>query len=340
MARLPRRAGTLGLLAFSRNDVEGVIRNVETLRPILDEVVVIDSSFPAARASLSAALRHPRERIRVAPPLGNVDLLRPMGVAAMTSDRVLLLDSDESVSKPLLAALPDLSDADAYVLPRWESSLQGYTHHLRLFQRNAVTYSGRSYSFPHVRGVTRVLPRRFHIIHAAPGGNGYWDDGDRARRYLLSDFLERPYDWDYLRQTIGLSARLDATGGTSTRPMPTRSLSEPLVRLTLALEAARTLLTSQSLGLARFRLEQGRRRIKAWNAVSPEEKRWITETARQVKSAGGLVQFLGLDDAKYVERLSELLDSTLDGPDLLKFLLEIRSASGRVWQGDPSYPHS
>jgi hypothetical protein len=330
--------GTLALLTFSRNDVDEVVRNVETLRQLVDEVVVVDSSFPAARSKLSQALRPPRERLCVAPPLGNVDLLRSFGVAQVTSDRVVLLDSDETLSPALRDALPELCHAEAYVIPRWESALRAFTHHLRVFQRRSVSYTGRSYDFPHVNGVTRVLPRRLHILHAAPGGRDYWASNDRARRYLLSEMLERPYDWNYLRQTLGLRAASpvipEGVTGTQTRA----GLSEPAVQLVLTFEAARTLLGSQSLGLAKFRLEQGRQRTAVWSALPAAEKRWIEDTGRQVQLAGGLVQFLGLDDPAYVERLNELLDPMLDGPDVLKFLLEIRAATGRVWSGDPSYP--
>ena len=340
MARGGEGGSDLGLLTFCRNDVSGVLQNVELLRQFLDEVVVVDSSSPAQRETLARALRPPRERWCAAPPLGVGDLLRPFGVARMQSERVLQLDSDEVLSKALLDSLPTLNDADAYVVPRWEAGARGFTYHMRLFRRRSVSYSGPSYGYPHVSGVTRILPRRLHIVHNAPVGRKYWEQGNRARRYLLPDLLERPYDGEYFRQALGLGSSLGTERPGSGRVRRFRELSGPAVRLVLVLEAARTLLASQSPGLARFRLEQGRQRIAMWNALSPEEKTWTTYVALQVSAAGGLIRYLGIDDPAYMDLLNESFDSATDGPELLRFLLRVRSEKGRPWHGDPPYPRA
>lgn len=183
------RTSSLGFLTFSRNDVEAVIRSIHSLRASVDEIVVVDSSYPAERAQLVAEVRAPRERVVLAPPLGNVDLLRPFGLSNMTTDRVLQLDSDESLSPPLFEALRGLDSDDAYVIPRWEGGVRGFTHHMRLYRRRSVRYRGRSHAFPEVRGTTRTLPRGKCIIHDLPPAQQYWDSGDRRRRYLLSDSL-------------------------------------------------------------------------------------------------------------------------------------------------------
>jgi hypothetical protein len=330
------RGSTLGLLIFCRNDVEGVVRNVRTLRPSIDEVVVVDSSRPAQRAELVEALRLPGGRLCPAPPLGNIDLLRPFGLAQMTSDRVLQLDADEVASPALIARLPELVGSEAYVLPRWEGGARGYTYHLRLFQRGRARYDGPSYGFPIIEGRTEVLARKFHILHAAAGGGDYWTEGDRVQRYLPSDLLERPYDARYFRRTIRGESAPTAPGPAV--PPSDPPLSEAAIRLALCLEAGRTLLTTGSLGLARMRLEHGRQRRIYWERLTTEERRWFTDAAGKVRYAGGLVAFLGLDDVEYVARLGRVFGSEVDGPALLRFLLHERTRIGRPWDDSNAPP--
>lgn len=318
---------------YSRNDVDGVLRNVRTLRPSIAEVVVVDSSDPPQRARLAEGLRPPGERICPAPPLGNIDLLRPYGLAQMSTDRVLQLDADEVPSPALVAHLSELDAAEAYVLPRWEEGARGYTYHLRLVRRTHVRYAGPSYGFPQVDGTTTVLARPFRLVHSAAPGERYWSDGDRRRRYLPSDLLERPYDRRYLRRTVRGRA-----GPADPAPDPARPRSEPplspgATRLVLWIEAARSFLTSGSWGIARMRLEQGRQRRIFWERLTSDQQRWFTDTAPSVRTAGGLVGFLGFDDVAYVERLSRTFGPEIDGPSLLDFLLHERSRTGRPWDG-------
>lgn len=323
----PRTEG-LTLLAFSRNDVEGVLRSVGELRDRVDEVVVVDSSSAGPRERLRGALRSPSERLCPAVPLGNVDLLRPFGLAQATQPWVLVLESDEHLSSALRSALPTLTNADGYVLPRREQASGGYTHHLRLFRRARAAYSGPSHAYPVVAGRVQVLPRELHLIHDAPPGEAYWRSADRARRYLLSDLLERPYDGRYLTE---------ARGGGGTAPSAGRPLAGAQILLAHLMEAVRELLRSGSPGLARSRWEQGRARQRYLAALTGEERAWLFRTAEEVRAAGGLTRFLGLQEIEYVLWLTDAVDPDSDAPALLEFLLRQRAGSGRTWHGDPPF---
>lgn len=332
-------SSALGLLTYSRNDVDGVLRNLEALRPLLAETVVIDSSEPTGRAELESVLQSPRERLYVTPPLGNSDLMRPFGLSKCTSDRVLQLDSDESPSPALVEELPRLVTAEAYIVPRWEVGARGFTYHMRLFRRRSVSYIGPSHGFPRVVGHTQVLPRRLHLIHRSAPARRYWDLDDRKRRYLLTDLLERPYDWSYLLRLLGLSAgdERDQHGPRSSS-VSVDPLT-PVSRMIAYVEAVRTLVLSQSPGLARFVIEQARQRSNAWKGMSQVQRDWLRETAKGVRGSGGIVQYLRLADASYVERLNRTFGPSVDGPRLLAFLLSVRTRTGAVWEGTPSPPN-
>lgn len=336
------RTSSLGVLLYTRNDGDGVLRHLETLRSIADEIVVVDSSAPENRARLAAELQAPRERVIAAPPLGNVDLLRPFGVSRMTSDRVLLLDSDEEISEPLRRRVRDLDGADAYVLPRWETGLRGFTHHMRLVRRTRIRFFGPSCGFPQVLGTTQVLPRPLHLVHHVPSGREFWSSRDRERRYLLSDLLERPFDGDFLARQLHVWPRPGPIGPASARAASARESSPPARWFGLVVDGARALLTTQSAGLVRLRIEEGLRRIRSWESLSDSERSWYLATSSDVRSAGGLARYLGLDDPAYVERLNSAFDGTADGPGVLRFLVESRSRDGRPWeavaQPAPSFP--
>ncbi len=329
---------SVALLTFARNDVDAVIDLIEGLRGDVDGCVVIDSSYPEQRAKLLRALREPHERLHEAPPVGDVDLLRPYGLSKAESDWVLLLESDEAPSPGLRARLHDLGNVNGYIIPRYERSARGYTYHLRLFSRTAATYSGPSHAYPVIRGPTGRLPREEHIEHRAPSGAEFWSSADRARRYLLPDTLERPYDVSYLRNTFGLGPGTLATYRSGGLPAPLRPLPDPMVRVMLAAEAVREILTTGSGGLARSRWEQGKARRQYWAALPSPERARLAAWAARVREEGGLTRFLGFDRPEYVARLSTLLPATLDGPSVLRALVEYRAGSGRPWDGGDDLP--
>lgn len=337
----PRAApveSSLGLLAYTRNDVDGVLRTVHALRPVLAQVVVVDSSLPEQRARLLAQLDAPRESIYVVPPLGYSDLFRPLGTSRMVTDRVLQLDSDETLSPALARILPGLVDADAYVVPRWETGVRGFTYHMRLFRREAVRYQGPCHGFPRVFGSTRTLPKDLHIIHESPGPRDYWHTGDRARRYMISNFLERPYDWNYLFGLLGLgSFQASSVDSNRGRDRPSGSLS-PVSGLLVAIEILKTLAVHRSTGLAQQVWEQARVRATAWSQLTATQRSWLKDTAVAVRHNGGLVGYLGLAEESYIDFLNREFDSASDAPRLLAFLLRVRAVCGEVWRGEPSPP--
>jgi hypothetical protein len=324
----PVREG-LTLVTFSRNDIEGVLRSLVELRSSFQEIIVVDSSGPAPRARLHQALRPTTERICAALPVGNVDLLRPFALAQASRDRVLLLDSDESLSSALKLALPTLTEADGYVIPRREDAIGGYSYHLRLFRRSKAQYSGRSHAFPVIDGPVRTLPRSLHIVHHAPRTAEYWQTADRAHRYLLSDFLERPYDQSYWSEVVGRGL-----GGETGLLRP---LSNPQILLAHLAESATELLRTGSLGMARFRWEQGRLRRGYFWSLPPTRRAWLLQTAIEVRKSGGLTRYLGMDNVDYVQWLTRTIDPSNDGPSVLDFLVNQRSLASRPWDGTPQF---
>lgn len=143
----------------------------------------------------------------------------------------------------------------------------------------------------------------------------------------------RPYDRSYLRQTLGLRPQPPSGQGSESDYEP-QTMSPPLTRVALLLEAVRTTALSGSIGLARFGFAQGEARLRFLADGTPEHRNWLASAAREVWRAGGLIDFLGFEDPAYVGRLAQVADSMTDGPSLLEFLIRQRVDSGRIWDGE------
>lgn len=167
---------------------------------------------------------------------------------------MILVDPDETPSLGLLARLPSLTDAEAYVVPRYEEGARGYTYHLRLFRCHSTHFRGPSHGDPQVDGHTKVLSRSLSLAHRTASGKAYWTHADRIRRNFLSDELSRPYDFRYLREIFRSPRASARSGPTAPDTLEARRLPPALIPVALALEAGREIATTGSIGLARFSL--------------------------------------------------------------------------------------
>ena len=249
-------APSVGLLVFSRNDLDSALRLLRASKPHVDELVLLDSSDPSVIEARRAPLEELGARVVRALPTGYIDVLRPFGASQMRSDWIFQLDTDETPRPELWAELRNLAKAPVggYVLPRHEASLGATSRHLRLYRREGLAWPSASYGYPNVRGPVVELRPPLSIEHASDPTK-YLDEGRRATRYLWIEAYERPLDGQYLWDTLVLTRN-----GTEVRPPGLgwlasdrdRTLSGPAARLTLFAEAVRHAATDRSFASARF----------------------------------------------------------------------------------------
>jgi hypothetical protein len=331
----PAHPPRLTFLTFTRNDGGEMLPTLELLRPLVQEVVVVDSSGPAERDRLLRTLRPPTERLVPAVALGDADLLRPYGLHLCTGEWVLSLDADEMPSRGLLETLPHVGGAAGYIIPRFEIALGAYRPQLRLFRRDRATYDGPSYRFPTIQGPVVTLAREQCILHRAPFG-AYLATSDRRRRYRLVEWLERPLSqkvaWEILARPSRAGFRpLPGVQWLFDRPF--QPLSAPARRLAFAVEAVYDLLLTAQPRMALFRWRYNREREVDWRGLGEEDRRRYCRMAQAVASAGGLTHYLDLYRPEYVEWLTRTLPETAGGPPLLAELVRVRFETGRPWDG-------
>ncbi len=319
---------TLALLMFNRDETEGTARNIARLRAVVDEVVVVDSSSPTGNLELRAAVEPLGAHVYRALPLGHPEPLRPFGVSKVTADYIFLLDADEEPSPGLVEQLRKLTEHKAYVIPRFEVELHGFTHHLRLFRRDAVHFAGRSFDFPVVEGTVGHLDRAHAILHHAHMDT-YFSDKSRAKRYFVVENYERPFTRRYLTEALSLRT------GTRTLPFPLprrdpdRPLSPPAVRAVIEIEFARDLLLGRGIRAAAFNRRYSLGKASFLLSLPEAERVRVAEIARDLQRAGGLFPFLDFANPEYVDRLTASFAWDRSGLEVYEDLLAYRHEQGR-----------
>jgi hypothetical protein len=316
---------------FNLNEGEGISRNVESLANIVDEIVIVDSSAFDEYEKLVRSLEGSGAIVYRTIPMGFVDPLRPFGLSKVKSDFVFLLDADEETSEHLKLDLRNLTEFDAYVLPRLEIQLRSYSYHLRIFRRAAIRYSGRSFDFPRVTGRIGYADRAHRIIHHADYRK-YFDDKARAERYFTIENVERPFSRRYLKELLSL--RL---GGKSVsfplierlRNDPGSRLSSPAVRAVIELEFLRDFLLGKGLRAALFSRRYSLAKWQFLCALPEPDRRRLAEIADDLEKSGGLFDYLGLNDPAYVERLTASFQWNLRGIDVYRNILDYRFRVGK-----------
>ena len=310
---------SISLLVYSCRDTDRANALLDSVAGLFDEVHVVDSSPPAEYERFRARRTGSVAFHRVL-PVGYVDLLRPYGLAQVRTDRVLVLDTDERLSEGLRAALPTLTGADGYVLPRHEVSLGAYTYHLRLFRPGRARYPAETWGFPAVRGPTATLDRSCALLHLADHGD-YLARDDRAGRYLWVESIERPFTLGSGRAGAGTPLAWGRASGSNPEP-------EVLARLTEWWAAARTLLRSGRPALARFQRQYDRRRREYFYHLPAEEQAQRIRLRDEIRGAGGLVAYLGFDRPPYVDALTSEFGWDREGPEVLRRLIAYRLREG------------
>ncbi len=333
---------SLGLLTYTLNDLPAALPNLERLRPYVTESVVIDSSTPAHVDRWRPEVERLGGRIVRVLPLCSSDLLRPFAATEVRSDRVVEIDTDEEPTGALLDRLGRLGDADAYVVPRYEAQLRMFTAQLRVYRPSALRYVGPSYGFPNVQGTVETLDRREHLVHRADFTK-YLEQRGRWERNFLQDSLQRPYTHAFFEDSLTLRLR----GFALVPPGLHRLASPPEVPLgAAALEAA--LLFRYILDLtvrggpswARFQYRYDRAKLRYIRALPAEERALRTEAAEEIRRAGGLIRYLGLDDAGRIRRWTESFDWTRTGPEVLRELVRERYRDASKAFGGDQYSHN
>ncbi len=329
---------SVALLMFNLNEPDGIVRNLRSMRGIVDETVIIDSSPPVDHEHLVRLTSAYSAKVYHVLPLGFPEPLRPFGTSKVESDYALILDADEEPSGRLKSDLRELDSYDAYVVPRFEEQLRSYTFHLRLFRPGAVRYCKRSFDFPEVDGRIGHLDKSRHIIHHASYGH-YFEDKSRAERYFTIENVERPFNRRYLQEALTVRFGGRSVSFPSEHRLdksPDTPLSGPTVRGAVEMEFLRDLLLGKGLRASSFNRRYSLRKWRFLQELPDPDRIFLWAVAKDVQRSGGLFAYLGIDNPAYVEELTASFRWNLRGIDIYRNLLRYRYKHGRPADAVPS----
>ena len=311
---------SLELLVFSCNNPGAVRALLEASQNHVDTTLVVDSSDPPRHRELLGLLKDlPLVRTMRAIPLGLPEPLQSFAHAQLTAEWALRLDTDERLPEGawthVRKAMAD-PRYRAYVLPRRELPSRSFSFHLRLFHWASTRFGREGYGFPEVSGDIGRFPRSLAIEHH-PSDPRYPGDPAHVRSNSFLDSYLRPLDSTYLRRALGLAEGTSPGGATT-------PLNAPAVRVLAWMEWLRHVLTTGSTHWPTWNLRYTMAYLAYVQTLPPGERERRFSIAADIRRAGGIGPYLGLDDPSYVETLTRTFSWDLSGPELLGKLLAFR----------------
>jgi len=201
----------LSVLVFSRNNAGKVISLIKEVYDIADEIILIDSSDKKDRERLHKTKddnRLNRLSIFYAVALGYPDPLRMWALKKCKYEWVLLLDTDERLTKELKSDINVIisnTKANAFAIRRYEevrkdgAKTDFFTWQIRLFKKDKVLFKGILHEQPEVKGkLSKLNDRSYYIKHInelRTLTNYEYANIENFERLSYSDFNKRIIDY-------------------------------------------------------------------------------------------------------------------------------------------------
>ncbi len=308
---------------FNYNENDGIIRNIELLKDVVNEILIVDSSDIVNYEYLKKKYdKFNKFKIIRVFPIGYPDPFRMFALRNISSEFVLYLDADEEPNKGLINFLSDFeyNGVDGYYILRYEKALRCYDYQLRLYKKDKTTYKGIIHEFPEINGVTEKLDNKKIIIHHADFNNYL----NIRPSYLLIEAYERPFSIFYL----SMQSKFFKIFKDDENVLP-RILFYPL---NLFLFLKRTL-SYESLKLKRYRYDKFLfkytiKRYEYFRKIS--NKQLLIKINKSIMQNGGIIKYLMLDNIDYVNHLTDTFKYDKMGLEIFEELLNYRYTNGKV----------
>ena len=163
----------LSLIIFSRNDTDDALELIKDMHDTVDEIVIIDQSDKEKHELLFKEKKRShlnKLKIFYCIALGDPAPLRHYGLSKCTGEWVLLLDTDERLSKPLKSDLKEIisnTNCDGFAIRRLEhikNYKNGSTWQIRLYKRAKVEYRGFTHEQALIHGSLCHMERTDYYI--------------------------------------------------------------------------------------------------------------------------------------------------------------------------------
>ena len=326
-------------LIFCKDKIENLVDLVEDVYPISDEVVIVDSSTPENKQLLLQKKEDLKlDKVRVYPvvALGHPEPYQMYGLSKCQNDWIFYIDTDERPNEFLkknMRSIIDDAHNDAFLVRKRELSKDGKrffdSYQRRLYKRESATYTGNVFSDPTIDGKeVKLNPNNFL--------NHYFEYYDNPAKSYNGYFVICAYE---ARKSYG-----DLLDMTKTRPVARAFLEtyykvmdvkpdEELTRfdykfllmsvLYVGGELVHNLKKGKlpNIGFVSSNYAYVMKEIDSLFTYPIEERQTQLAICKEIKSSGGVIGYLRVDEP-YVHHLkSEYDHQGLNGVQLFTSLL-------------------
>jgi hypothetical protein len=333
----------LSTLIFSKDNITELIATVEKVHDFSDEVVVVYSATTkAGREELEHRIgERGLNKVKVVhtPPIGHSEPYQMYGLSRCKYEWVFYIDTDESPNELLKSDIRSIiasAPCDGFTVRKRELDSNGKHYHdsyqMRLYRRDNARYSGMLFEDPVIDGATSVLGEVYFLDHHFD----YFESADKSykKNYPIYAYEGRLTYADLLESNKG------------------RGPAETLVRAfckvrganpddELSLSDYRLLyhMTSYVLGNIQYHLRMGRlpnfgfllhnisylrREADYFFTFSEEERAVQLQVAKELRNAGGVINYLHIDEGKIAELSERFPAANADGVGFFIALLRER----------------
>lgn len=311
---------TLTTLIFSKDKFQAVAELVGSVYRFSNQTVIVYSGSAKDTDKLRRLAKDGgfgRIEVHYVAPLGHPEPAQMYGLGKCRGEWIFYIDTDERPSELLKSNIRRIiSDAkcDAFLVAKREMGRGGRrlltTHQRRLFRRKSAVYSGYVFSDPRIIGKEEYLDSGYHIVHSFDYN---WNRAKVANYNVIKAYEYRETYGNLLGFMKPMIANLLIKGYCRFKRVDVHSELSRFDYIVLH-GLAYYLIGELAICLKKRRPPNVRfifgNLLMHWGYVSyicgftEQERRLQSAIAGGIRSAGGVIKYLGVD-GRYIERINK-----------------------------------
>ncbi len=326
-------------LIFCKDKIDNLVGLIQDVYPVSDEIVIVDSSTPDNKQLLLQKKEDLKlDKVTVYPvvALGHPEPYQMYGLGKCQHDWVFYIDTDERPNEFLkrnMRSIIESVDNDAFLVRKRELSKDGKrffdSYQRRLYKRESATYTGNVFSDPTINGKeVKLDPNNFlnhyfeYYDNPAKSYNGYFVICAYEARKSYDDLLDitktRPLARAFLEAYY--KAR-DVKSDEELTKFDYKFLQMSV--LYVGGELSHNLKKGKlpNIGFVSSNYVYVMKEIDSLFTHPIEERQTQLAISKEIRSAGGVIKYLGVDEP-YVHNLRSEYDTKgINGVQLFTSLL-------------------
>ena len=192
----------ISILTFCYNDINNIIKLIDNVYGVAEEIIIIDSSkINNHKFLLDYISNNKLQKIKVyvGAPTAYYEPLRMYGINKCKNDWILQLDADELLSNNLKSILKHLllkENVTGFFIPRKNKKI--IWHALRLYKKKQVYAYGNINEDIKFTGKTLTLKNKFSIIH----NTNFFGNINKINKYLAIEGYTKRLNYLQLHKNI------------------------------------------------------------------------------------------------------------------------------------------